>query len=355
MPMPVDLAFAAERAANRLRDWLIEGPVQLDDGGIAGVVDADGRSRYVYGEITGYYLHWLAQARSAAPARRRERAARALVWVEANYCDTLPPTRVYRDGTNGDWRNGAQFLFDLAMLAGGLAQAASARLIAPNALRMPALTHAWSAFLVDGQLRACTWSLPDLAPMPRWSTIGGPFLAKAASRALMAQSLFTYPPAFTTACRDTLHAVDALGVNAGIGMLHPTLYAMEGAITHATPNFSSMRHWLATLLRWQEADGSLPETPGITGTKRSDVTAQALRMGAALGLAAAPDSDFAQPLARLAEVLIARVRDDGIAFDPGRDARESNVWCAMFAEQALRAYAAQLRGEPLPFATNEIV
>lgn len=65
--------------------------------------------------------------------------------------------------------------------------------------------------------------------------------------------------------------------------------------------------------------------------------------------------DSAAALTGLASALIARVRDDGIAFDPAREPDESNVWCAMFAEQALRAHAARLRGAPVPFAADEIV
>lgn len=194
MPNPAELASRAERAANQLRDWLIEGPVQQADGGVAGVVDAVGGCRYVYGEITGYYLHWLAQARSADPQRRRERAARALAWVEANYHEALAPTRLVRDSDDNDWRNAAQFLFDLAMLAGGLTQAARAGLIAPLAKRMNALAGAFDDFVADGQLRACRWMQPLRAPLPRWSTAGGPFLAKAASRALMAEALFPFAP-----------------------------------------------------------------------------------------------------------------------------------------------------------------
>lgn len=355
MSNPAELASRAERAANQLRDWLIDGPAQQADGGVAGVVDASGGCRYVYGEITGYYLHWLAQARSADLQRRRERAAAALSWVEANYHATLPPTRIQRIGRDEDWRNAAQFLFDLAMLAGGMAQAARAGLIAPDARRLGALASAFDHFVVDGQLRACLWLQPERAPLPRWSTTGGPFLAKAASRALMAEAMLPFAPAFSDACRDLLHAVNTLGINSGIGMLHPTLYAMEGAVADHTANEAALRRWLATMLALQDtADGSLPETPGVDGAKRSDVMAQALRLGAMLDLAHhLPDSTAA--LTGLSSALIARVRDNGITFDPAREPDESNVWCAMFAEQALRAYAARLRGEPLPFAADEIV
>ena len=57
------IALAAD-TAERLRRWLLSGAVQCGSGaqagGIYGAFDADGGARYVYPEITGYYLHWLA-------------------------------------------------------------------------------------------------------------------------------------------------------------------------------------------------------------------------------------------------------------------------------------------------------
>ena len=47
-----------------LASWLLNGGVQLTRGphagGVVGSVDADGRPAYVYPEITGYYMQWLA-------------------------------------------------------------------------------------------------------------------------------------------------------------------------------------------------------------------------------------------------------------------------------------------------------
>ena len=51
-------------SAARMRDWLLGGPAQIrfgaEAGGVAGTLNAAGQPDYVYGEITGYYLHWLA-------------------------------------------------------------------------------------------------------------------------------------------------------------------------------------------------------------------------------------------------------------------------------------------------------
>jgi hypothetical protein len=34
---------------------------------------------------------------------------------------------------------------------------------------------------------------------------------------------------------------------------------------------------------------------------------------------------------------------------------EANIWSAMFAEQALRLYTADVTGRPLPFAVEDLV
>ena len=64
-------------AASRLQHFLLDGGAQLvagdERGGVAGTLDAHRRPAYVYGEITGYYLHWLATPlASRQDDRRRE-------------------------------------------------------------------------------------------------------------------------------------------------------------------------------------------------------------------------------------------------------------------------------------------
>ena len=52
-----------EQARRRIAQWLLGG-VRLSAGphagGVAGAIDGDGRPLYVYPEVTGYYLQWLA-------------------------------------------------------------------------------------------------------------------------------------------------------------------------------------------------------------------------------------------------------------------------------------------------------
>ncbi|MBN8482336.1 MAG: hypothetical protein J0L88_12175, partial [Xanthomonadales bacterium] len=59
-------ARVADTAA-KLRRFLTGPGIQVAEGRHAGAVigalDDAGRARYAYPEITGYYLHWLAEAR----------------------------------------------------------------------------------------------------------------------------------------------------------------------------------------------------------------------------------------------------------------------------------------------------
>jgi hypothetical protein len=89
------------------------------------------------------------------------------------------------------------------------------------------------------------------------------------------------------------------------------------------------------LMQTQQEDGSLPaEVSGGTAL-RSDVLAQALRVGALLrnaGLLAG--RAWITRLDLLAERLLEHVRPDGsVGFSHHQDI--ANAWCAMFAHQAL--------------------
>jgi len=136
-PQRLDAGAAAAAAAARLRGWLLSEQVQQQQGphagGVAGALDADGQARYVYPEITGYFLHWLAEARVPAGLdAARVAAARATDWTLRQFADgAIPLTRSYLVDAAHDWRNDASFFFDLAMLLRGLCAASDARLIAP--------------------------------------------------------------------------------------------------------------------------------------------------------------------------------------------------------------------------------
>ena len=126
---------------------------------------------------------------------------------------------------------------------------------------------------------------------------------------------------------------------APVELLHPTLYYVEGVLAAQRESWAGTAPLLARMLALANADGALPEGPDVAGVWRSDVLAQALRVGVVLR---AHDVQGAPQRARLdamADALAARVDAQG-AIPFRTDAPPlANVWCAMFAEQALRWHA----------------
>jgi len=338
-------AGTARAAAARLRHWLLHGPAQLSDGrhcgGVAGRVEC-GRPVYVYAEITGYFLHWLADLEAHEPgAVLTERARRAIDWATRQFnAGHVPLTRAYLDGAASDWRNDAVFFFDLAMLLRGLTASGEGGIGAPSRALLDALVAQLMQFVYDDTLRATQPFNHDVMLPQRWSTLGGPFLLKASSRVAMADSLLELPAPLRRACAHELARWAAAAAYMPLDLLHPTLYFAEGLLLAQPQDQEPVGKLLARCLLLQHADGSLPEADVGSSLARSDIIAQALRLGVLLrqgnALAAPPDAQ----LDRLAAALVARVAHDGtIAFDPAAVSPQPNVWCAIFAEQALRWFA----------------
>jgi len=339
-------------ARARLVAWLLDGPAQQrageHAGAVAGVVRSDGRAEYVYPEITGYYLQWLAwRARDGAPhGPLASRAAAAHAWLATWCADARPLTRVHLAPVD-DWRNHASFTFDVAMALRGIAAAARAGLIEPDAravARIAAL--ALDARADDGVLDACRMHAgrPPLAA--RWSTRRGPFLAKAAAGLLDAAELPGFPPALRDAAARTLSASCAEARTGLHAETHPAMYAAEGLLARvddldARRLYPRLAGHLARLLEAMAELGTVPEHVERGGVARLDIVAQALRVGCLLrahGVAGAP----ARPtLDRLATMLAASVSPAGaLAFAPAAQAPHLCVWAAMFAEQALAYWQA---------------
>lgn len=358
-PQSTDTAAAAAAAAARLAVWLLSEQVQqrvgAHAGGVAGALDAQGRARYVYPEITGYYLHWLAEARdSIGLDAARVAAARATDWARRQLAESgTPRTRTYLVDAPHDWRNDASFFFDLAMLLRGLCAASEARLIAPPLAMLQQLVAELARFVSpDGEIHAVR-VLRRGAELPsRWSTLGGAFEVKASSRVVLAARYLELPSPLRDACEALAERYIDSPARIALDMLHPTLYFAEGMLVarpHSAPKVAQL---LQRCLDLQHPDGSLPEAEYGSTLARSDIIAQALRIGLLLragGVAGAPHD---AALRRLADALIARVDEAGhISFVPDQSAAaQPNVWCGMFAEQALRWYAHWCEGKPLPGA-----
>jgi len=341
------LAGAARTAAARISAWLLSPQVQLRSGvhagAVAGATDSAGRARYVYPEITGYYLHWLAEAHLCRPRHDLGiAAAQAAQWSARQFDDgALARTRSYLDADTVDWRNDAVFFFDFAMLLRGLCAAAQANMIAFPHHVVQRLIEELDKFAgVDGEIRAARLVTAGPTLPARWSTLGGPFEVKACSRVLLAGRQAELPAKLSAACERLIDRYAPDSATLALEMLHPTLYFAEGMLLARPGRAGDVAELLARMLRLQRDDGSLPEAEQGSDLARNDIIAQALRIGLQLraqSIEGAPDD---RALGVLASALLRRVGADGsVGFRDDVAEREPNVWCSMFAEQALRWYA----------------
>ena len=130
-------AFVAA-AADRVAHWLLHGPAQLQEGphagAVAGSFDPGMQPHYVYAEITGYYLQWLAwrAQRKGNALLLAPRAQAAHDWLQRWSADALPETRVHLRGATDDWRNRTTFTFDIAMAMRGIGSATAQGLLHPS-------------------------------------------------------------------------------------------------------------------------------------------------------------------------------------------------------------------------------
>ena len=338
---------AARAAATSLRTWLLRGPAQLrhgdQAGGVAGTIDAGGHPLYVYAEITGYYLSWLADiAGGDDDALVRERAQAALGWATRQFARPghAPQTRIHLAAEEPDWRNDAVFFFDFAMLLRGVDAAAEAGIGATPGKLHTALHEQLLQFVENDSLRPAVQIRGTQALPPRWSTLGGPFQVKASSRVVWSERHATLPSALSSACTNESQRWAMQAAEIDLGMLHPTLYFAEGLLMSRPDRADAVAKLLRRCLALTRADGSLPETASESNGKvRNDILAQALRVGLLLRELRAAQAPEQDELDRLAATLIARIDARGFLPFNADTSAQANVWGTMFAEQALRWYA----------------
>ena len=342
--------------ADRTGHWLLHGPAQLRQGPHAGAVAGclrQARALYVYPEITGYYLQWLAwRARdgdtkpplSAAAWSGQRWLAR---WLDGN---GAPQTRVHLDAAVPDWRNEAVFCFDIAMVARGLASASAAGLLEPDPAVVAGLVRQLERLVAaDGVFGACLPNRADAQLPARWSTRRGPYLAKAAAGLLVAsRTLPGIPPRLVEVADATFAASLRWFVDEPHDDIHPLLYACEGILSLPRhPRFASMLpvmgHEMDRLLHAAGPDGVLPETlerAGV-GFARVDVLAQALRAGVLLGIHRPEGPPDRLALERIRHALVRQMQPEGaFRFALRDDGSPLNVWTTMFGDQALHLAAA---------------
>ncbi len=342
-----------------IADWLVGGPAQVrtgaNAGGVAGCIAVSGSPLYVYPEIAGYYLQWLAwraQRFGNSPALA-ERATAVQTWLATWLAAAGPPaTRVHLQDAADDWRNHAVFCFDLAMVLRGLASAARARLLVPDAAVVAGVCHQLDRLIApDGMFDACIAHVAGAVLPQRWSTRRGAFLAKAAAGVVAAaHALPGIPDRVTHAASATFAASVVATLESPHAEAHPLLYAFEGIMAlPRDPGFAGALAAIAVqfdlLLAQAAADGHIPETlaTAANGPARVDVIAQTLRIGYLLHAHRPQQPPDRVALARLRGVLARQVHASGaVGFTLGPDPAQWNVWAAMFADQAL-AFAVPAR------------
>jgi hypothetical protein len=332
-------------AAGRVDRWLIEGPAQLHSGphagAVAGSFDAARRARYVYPEITGYYLQWLAwrKRRGDDPSLLAAPAAAAQTWLGTWARSAPAHTRVYLGVTEDDWRNRTLFTFDIAMAVRGIGSAVAERLVPADTDAVDALNGLLETLVSrDGMFEACLASTRNELPQ-RWSTLRGGFLAKAAAGLLRAAESLPLPRSLHDAANATLHASLLACMQSPHDEVHPLLYAYEGVLgAPAAPGIAVHLDAIAAQFDalWREAESAshVPELRSRTTTaRRVDVVAQMVRVAQLLGIALGTSDRW--DVARLQAQLAAAVQADGaLSFDfTHRDG--ANTWAALFCSQAL--------------------
>ncbi len=356
--MTTTLCQSATTALRQLQHFLLNGNVQLQQGpeagGVAGTLPG-GAAVYVYGEITGYYLHWLASL-PASHAECAGAAQAALRWLQHYLLiDPMPPTRLYLQPHPHDWRNEALFAFDLAMIAGGVARVVDKGLGAADTVLVRRLDALLQQFVGDNELKVIVTALDVTKLPPRWSTLGGPFTAKTASRILQLAAVTPLHAPLVHQCQLQLQRHADMADAMPPEMLHPTLYALEGMLLAASPDCEKLARGLQRVLDLQAPDGSLPEAPDSTQIRRNDVAAQALRLAILLEHELGDAQRFDASIHLLATWLCQQILPHGtLAFAPG-SGNPPNTWCAMFAEQALRLYVARETAQPLPLTAADVV
>jgi hypothetical protein len=346
-PTPARIARGAGHARDALTSWLLGDHAQLTSGthagAAAGWVDREGRASYVYPEITGYYLQWLAwhAACHGVNNETRRRAAAAQRWLLSwAFGAQTPTTRIYLERAGKDWRNAALFFFDLAMVLRGLASAARLGLIETDPRLVARISELLGRLVADdGMFDACMATRIDTALPDRWSTRRGPFLSKAAGGVLIAAAQFSALPGALAEAADATFVATLESMSAqSHSETHALLYGIEGALSLPEHPVSvvAVPHMVQQLRDLLESSAQLGHTPELlegTGRVRLDIVAQAIRAAAFL-LPELPAEQLDQMAQALVHYTDPRL---GIPFSPEALPRQYNVWTAMFAEQALFA------------------
>ncbi|MCC6449945.1 MAG: hypothetical protein IT574_05230 [Candidatus Aureabacteria bacterium] len=353
---------AGERPLDLASRWVLESGIQSPCGGFHAWFDLGaGRYSFLYPEITGYgitaliFLSGLRRDRSII-----ERAMRAGEWILSaalHPCGGVR-TRLYGEDETPDpfysFSSGNIFSFDTAMVLYGMVHLAQAT----GDGRFLDASVAMGRFLTGTMQAGNGALLPLFNPKTgaaatlndgKWSNQAGGFLAKA-SLGLIALSEATgdrsYRDAVVELCDHALTTQDPSGRfitdrASGTTHLHPHCYAAEGLLWAGTaldiPRYvdASRRatRWIFSLTAAGQINELYsPSTGRFNAVMRSDILAQALRLGTVFscdgGLAALREELGAHQYRG-----VETVQRGGFLYTRG--GQHVNSWCTMFALQAL--------------------
>jgi len=323
-----------EQIADRIERWLLSSAIQVrtgpEGGGVAGWLDACGKPVFAYPEITGYYLTCLSFMRRIG--RRDERIAsnaqRAVAWLHAKSRDATLRTRYYLRSDVADWRNEAEFSFDLAMVLRGLANVKGMVDEGARSEAEAAFQQRFCRFVTStGEIAPCR-ALNGVNSPDRWSTRPGSFQLKTAAALLCTGSL-------RESGRKTIDNTfnrwrSHRSVNGD--ERHATMYALEGLILFGLRGCEDALKAAAALYA---------QCARRVTTARSDVVAQFLRAGCVLRSRGFLTPAQCAQLDPLAETLSRFSDEDGAVYYSLAEPpplRHRNAWCAMFAYQAFMSY-----------------
>ena len=325
------------RQINMLDTWLAN-PTVFSDGAIAGSVDESGRALYTYPEISGYYLSYLAYRFSLDGVDKNlvEKAQKVLGYQQQLWSGSSPPaTRLYLDPllqSQVDWRNQGLFIFDIAMLARGVADISN--YVDTTSWPAQKLLNYIDSFWDGQRLHPVRWfaGCPKEAP-DRWSTRTGAYQLKvvaALRRVAIASNcailLEKIAPVHTALLRDFNQG------NFAAHNPHSIAYALEGILLLGDLNDVS-RNIGRTLIE-NLANTIEHAVDGEIDFRRTDAIAQLLRLSCC-------EPFFTRSSAtRFYHLLASALNGDGsLQFTlPPCNVTYKNTWPVLFARQALEFY-----------------
>ena len=292
--------------------WLTSGEVLAPDGEVVSWSNPD-HPGFAYPEAAAIWLGWAAWRK-----QREEPGPDAGQVHSVTHC--LEQALASGQGLG---QHGRTYLFDTCVAIQALSRAADHGLT--DAVSHPARRGAARAierFVVED-----TPVLPTSVQVAvRWSETWGPHQTRAAG--LLAEAGARLDDEILSELADRVwQRTLAVAGEGARRYVHGWLYALEGALIRGESDetITAQARALAAL---QHEDGGLPAWTGGPGPRRSDSTAQAVRVWSALDAAA-----FATPIRRGLRFLTAlQDQSGGLSYESG--SADLTTWSTIFADQA---------------------